>query len=193
MKAAARIISNQRACIRTETAPSDPSPILLFDTREPDPHPWLPYLSLEWTRGTLATGDISLAGCGEFIAIERKSVSDLISCLCQGRERFTKELQRAARLPEFYIVIEDSYQSLLRGDYRSAMSPRAAWESVIAMQSRYRISFLFAGSVEIAAQLSQSILVRWYKEHTKAVEAALGPGETLTLRGKRSTGRATQQ
>jgi len=70
-------------------------PFICIDTREPDPHPWGPYLSVETTRVTLPTGDLSLCGCEEWICIERKSLSDLIGCLTQSRERFTKELQRA--------------------------------------------------------------------------------------------------
>lgn len=151
---------------------TDLHPTILIDTREPDPHPWERFFSGESTRGTLSTGDFSLRGCEEMIAVERKTLPDLIGCLTTGRERFTKELQRAARIPSFYVVCEGSYAELMRGDYRSNMSPKAAWESVIALQSRYGIPFLMAGSVEIAAKLTESILFRWYKEHVRAVEAA---------------------
>lgn len=185
----------KRACVSSQTASPSESreflPVLLIDTREPDPHPWDPYLSIDWTRGTLKTGDVSLVGCEELIAIERKSLGDLISCLCTSRERFTKELQRAARIRDFHVICEGSYSDLFHGRYRSQMTPKAAWESVIALQSRYGIPFFMAGSVELAARLAESILLRWWREHLKAVQSALGPGETLTLRGKRPAGRAS--
>jgi len=44
------------------------------------------------------------------------------------------------------------------------------WESIIALHQRYRIPFLFAGSSETAARLGESILLRWWKEHVKALE-----------------------
>ncbi len=147
-------------------------PLILIDSREPSPHPWEPYFSVETCRGTLPTGDLCLSGCGDLICVERKTLDDLISCLCTGRDRFVRELQRAQRIPEFYVICEGSYQDLLHGQYHSKMHPRTAWESVIALQSRYGIPFLFAGNEEVAARLAESIVLRWFKEHVKAVEAA---------------------
>jgi DNA excision repair protein ERCC-4 len=147
----------------------DPPPILI-DTREPDPHPWESCFDAPVIRGTLETGDFSLPGCGEMIAIERKTTADLISCLCSSRDRFTRELQRASRIPDFIVIVEGTYGEILKGEYRSGMNPKSAWESIIALQQRYRIPFLFAGSTEIAARLCESILIRWWKEHVKALE-----------------------
>ncbi len=104
------------------------------------------------------------------IAIERKTTADLISCLCTSRDRFTRELQRASRIPDFMVIIEGTYSEILKGEYRSGMNPKSAWESIIALQQRYRIPFLFAGSTEIAARLCESILIRWWKEHVRALE-----------------------
>jgi len=151
----------------------DLQPTILIDTREPDPHPWQGYFSGTTTRGTLETGDFSLLGCQEWVCLERKALNDLIGCLTTSRERFTKELQRAARVRDFYVIVEASYAELLQGHYHSAMNPKSAWESVIALQQRYGIPFLFAGSVEVAARLAESILLRWFKEHHKAVQNAM--------------------
>ncbi len=152
------------------SSPKYEAPPLLIDTREPAPHPWESYFSETVVRGSLQTGDFSLPGCEEWIGIERKELNDLIGCLCSNRERFTKELQRAARIKSFYVICEGSYEDLLRGDYRSDMNPRAAWESVLALQHRFGIPFLMAGSVQVAARLCESILMRWWKEHTKVLE-----------------------
>jgi DNA excision repair protein ERCC-4 len=120
--------------------------------------------------GTLPTGDFSLPGCEQWICIERKELNDLISCLCSSSERFTKELQRAARIKRFYVICEGSYDDLLRGNYRSDMNPKAAWESVLALQERFGIPFLMAGSVRVAARLCESMLMRWWKEHMTVLE-----------------------
>jgi hypothetical protein len=50
------------------------------------------------------------------------------------------------------------------------MNPKAAWESVLALQERFGIPFLMAGSIKAAARLCESILMRWWKEHTKVLE-----------------------
>lgn len=146
-------------------------PPILIDTREPSPHPWERHFSVETIRGTLETGDFSLPGCEAWICIERKTLDDLVGCLCQSRDRFTRELQRAARVRDFYVICEGSYEDVLSGNYRSRMHPTAAWESVIALQQRYGIPFLMAGNVELAAKLTESVLMRWYREHVKALEA----------------------
>jgi DNA excision repair protein ERCC-4 len=147
-------------------------PPLLIDTREPDPHPWAPYIAVETVRAALPTGDFSLPGCEEWIALERKALDDLIGCLTTSRERFTRELQRAGRIKDFCVIVEGSYADILKGRYRSAMNSKSAWESIIALQQRFGIPFLFAGSAEIAARLAESILLRWWKEHVKVMEEA---------------------
>ncbi len=113
--------------------------ILLIDNREPDPHPGGPHFSVETARGTLQTGDFSLPCCEEWIAVERKTLDDLIGCLTNSRERFKKELQRAQRIRDFVVIVEGSYADILRGNYRSAMNPKAAWESVIAAAVRHPV------------------------------------------------------
>jgi hypothetical protein len=59
---------------------NDPDPMtLLFDTREPDPHPWERHPPEGWRieRGTIETGDIALARLPEGVVIKRKTPSDL--------------------------------------------------------------------------------------------------------------------
>jgi DNA excision repair protein ERCC-4 len=150
---------------------ADIMPLIVIDTREPDdPHPWQSYFTVETVRGTLTTGDFSLPGCEEWIAIERKTGGDLISCLTVSRERFTKELQRGARIRNFYVICEASYRDILDGNYRSQMTPKSAWESIVALQTRFSIPFLLAGNERCAALLCESILLRWWKEHVKVVD-----------------------
>jgi ERCC4-type nuclease len=147
-------------------------PIIQVDTREPEGAGWEPYLETPFVRVCLATGDISLLGCSECFCIERKDKDDLISCLSHSRDRFIDELRRGQRVPEFYVIVECSYADILREDYHSRMSANAVWGSVIALQHRFRIPFLFAGTQEIAAHLAETILLRWWTDHTKCLETA---------------------
>lgn len=152
----------------------DPTALhVLVDSREPSPHPWAAHWSAELVRGTILTGDISLPGCEHLVCIERKTVDDLIGCLTTSRERFSKELARAQAIPHFWVVCEGSYSDLLSGRYRSQMSPRAAFQSVVALMTRYRVPFLMAGSVRVAAQLTESLLIKWYREHVKVLEMVI--------------------
>ena len=96
--------------------------------------------------GALDTGDYSLAGLTDRVAVERKSLPDLVACLARERERFERELQRAAALDAFAVVVEASWSELAGGQYRSQLNPHSACQSVLAFTARYRIPFMFAGS-----------------------------------------------
>ena len=68
-------------------------PVIVVDTREQKPY--------RFTRcqvKTLPTGDYSLVGLEDCIAIERKSAADLAGSLGAGRTRFRRELERLAQL-----------------------------------------------------------------------------------------------
>ncbi len=144
--------------------------MILIDTREPEPSPWEHYFSVPTTRATLGTGDYSLVACEHFVAVERKTLSDLIGCLCNGRTRFEKELARAQAIPHFWVICEGSYQEILNGDYRSQMNPRSAFQSIVALMTRYRIPFLMAGDAKTAAKLCESLLSKWLREHEKIID-----------------------
>ena len=96
--------------------------------------------------GALDTGDYSLAGLADRVAVERKSLADLVACLGRERERFERELQRAGALDAFAVVVEATWAELAGGQYRSQLNPHSACQSVLAFTARYRIPFLFAGS-----------------------------------------------
>lgn len=70
---------------------------IIIDTREQRPFAFLGQNGdIETERGTLSLGDYSLAGLTDRVAVERKSLADLVMCLGKERERFQRELMRAA-------------------------------------------------------------------------------------------------
>jgi DNA excision repair protein ERCC-4 len=84
--------------------------ILLVDTREPDPHPWSRHLPEGWRfeRGTLETGDVTLAALPDGAVVERKTPGDLVSCIGSERTRFERELKRGRYCGRMIIVVEGS-------------------------------------------------------------------------------------
>ena len=113
----------------------------IIDTREQRP------LELEMPVevGTLDTGDYSIKGMRDLIAVERKELGDLISCMTSGRERFERELQRLKAYPCRVVVVEASWQDLEAGNYRSQINPLSATHSVISWTSRFCVPFQFVG------------------------------------------------
>jgi len=112
---------------------ANPRIIAIIDTREQLP------LSLEFLdgeaipteRGTLATGDYSIKGLENLVAVERKSLPDLMGCIGRDRERFEREIQRMKGIPSRCLVVEASWDEIGRGEYRSKVNPRAAIGTLI--------------------------------------------------------------
>lgn len=147
---------------------------IIVDTREQRPFAFTGrhYADVELQAGSLLTGDYSLAGLTDRIAIERKELCDLVACLGRERERFERELQRAAALDCFAVVIEATWHDLAHGEYRSQLNPHSACQSIAAFTARYRIPFMFAGTRSGAEYCTWSLL-RQYLESAKKRYAAI--------------------
>ena len=146
------------------------TPLIVVDTREPNPGGWEPYFSGPAVRQTLKTGDYSIAGCEHLVGVERKTIDDLVACLSWHRDRFEAELRRSQGILSFWIICEGEYRDLLNGEYRSRMTSHSAWESAATLMTRYRIPILMAGDARTAARLCESLLTKWYREHVKVMD-----------------------
>ncbi len=100
----------------------------IVDTREQLP---LDLTPLHTVAGTLSTGDYSVQGLEHVVAIERKSLPDLLGCVGQHRERFDREVQRLLAYPTRAIVVEATWADLEAGEWRSQVTPAAAIGSVL--------------------------------------------------------------
>ena len=86
--------------------------VLVKDTREPE-FAWDAYFTAPVINKKLDTGDYSLKGFESYIAIERKTIDDLIGCLTKGRERFERELKRSKKLDYFAVIVEAGFTQLV--------------------------------------------------------------------------------
>lgn len=134
--------------------------IVLIDSREQMPYGFEGY-DAQTERGTLPTGDYSLAGFEDRVAIERKSLDDLIACLCVGRERFERELCRSGALDYFAVVVEAPFSDILAGRFRSRMTVNSAVESLAAFSTRYKVPFLFCGNRAGGERMTYSLLAKY--------------------------------
>lgn len=151
---------------------------IVIDTREKAPFSFLSQNGdIETERGTLALGDYSLAGLTDRVAVERKSLADLVACLGVERERFQREMMRAAALEAFAVVVEASWQELAAGKYRSKLSPASGMASVLSFMARHRVPFLFAGNRANAEAVTAGFLRQYLKgkaHEVKAIQEAVG-------------------
>lgn len=145
---------------------------IITDTREQRPYSFENY-GVQVIPGTLQTGDYSLPGFEDQVAIERKSLNDLIGCLKgKGRERFEKELSRARSYEFFAVVVEADLRQISTKQYHSAMPPHSVIQSLAAFHVRYGVPFLFCGNRAGAEYMAHSFLSKHLYEISKRFEQA---------------------
>lgn len=137
---------------------------IICDNREQNGYTFSAFPEVVATPGTLTTGDYTLAGFADRLAIERKELSDLISCLTHDRDRFTRELERLRGFEAAAVVVEAKYSDIEKGRYRSRMTPAAATQSIISIMVNYRLPFFFAGTRSAGEQFTLDF-IRHYHRH----------------------------
>ena len=95
----------------------------VVDTREQLPLDLSPLRTVE---GTLTTGDYTVQALESVVAVERKSLPDLLGCIGVERERFDREVQRLLAFPVRTLVVEATWAALEAGGWRSKVTPSAA-------------------------------------------------------------------
>jgi DNA excision repair protein ERCC-4 len=132
------------------------TPTILIDSREQQP--WT--FTLPTEAAALDAGDYSVKGLSHLVALERKSLPDLLTCIGRERDRFCRELQRLAAYRYRMLVIEADHADLERGDWRSRLQPSHVLGSLASWISRYALPVYLAGNRESAAEFAQRFFVR---------------------------------
>ena len=138
--------------------PADLKPenlIVLVDTREQEPLDLRP-LTVE--RATLSTGDYSIRGGEGIVAIERKSLPDLLACVGRERERFDREMHRIAAYPCRALVVEATWPEIEAGDWRSEVTAAAVLGSLLGWMMA-GVPVLMAGTHERAGRYVARLLL----------------------------------
>lgn len=148
---------------------------IVVDTREQKPYEFTGFLcdaqdgggpmSIPTVRGTLASGDYSLAGFETQVAVERKSLPDLYSTLGQDRERFEREIQRLNGYAFAAVVIEADWDQIrFEPPLRTQLEPKTVYRTVLSWQQRYRGVHWWAVRCREAAEATTfRILERFWK------------------------------
>ena len=146
-----------------------PAICLVQDTREKRGYREL--FSAYCVIDTLEVGDYSVAGLTDRVAIERKSLQDLISSFTTGRKRFDTEFRKARSLEYFAVVVEARLSDVIRGDYeRSKANPSAIFESIMSWSCKYGTPFFLAESRSLAGKTTESLLQKYVRQFHQAVQ-----------------------
>jgi len=157
--------------------PMTQHPVILIDSREPWPHPWAAHWpsDIEVRREALPTGDVCLAG-NPLVAVERKAPADLVACMTSERQRFERELRRASsELDRMTVIVEGSMDAVLL--HRRGMSSASVLGTLATWARRYRHPFLFAPTVEVAAELCLRFLTGPVREAERVLRSTRRAGK----------------
>ena len=95
----------------------DPADVTaVVDTREQAPFDLSP---MKTERATLTTGDYSIKSLEHIVAIERKSLPDLVQCVGRDRKRFVRELQRLKAFPVSAVIVESTWSTIESGSWKT--------------------------------------------------------------------------
>lgn len=104
--------------------------------------------------------------------IERKmSLDELAMCFTRGRDRFRREMERAASNDStVYLLVENAtYEGIIKHRYRSRFSPSSFLASLTAWTVRYNLRPIFC-KADTSGQLIKEILYRDMKERLERGE-----------------------
>ena len=144
--------------------------VALIDTREQAP---LDLQPLATETATLATGDYSVRGLEHVVAIERKSLDDLLACVGRERARFDKEVQRLLAYPVRALVVEATWQDVEAGGWRSAVTPAAALGSLLGWVASGQ-PIIMAGDHERAGRFVARMLTIAARRRWRELRALAG-------------------
>lgn len=141
-----------------------PLPTILIDTREQLPYSFShPDIEIKYTG--LKTGDYSIEGFeSNGVAIERKSLSDLVGSLTQGRARFHRECRRLMEFDSACVVVEADWSDIVNHHYTSQAHPNSIIGSIIAIEIDWGIPFYFLSNRENAQKFTERFLFRFFKK-----------------------------
>ena len=132
---------------------------LVIDSREQEPWSFdSSVVAVE--RRALPAGDYSVAGLEDRVAVERKSLDDLIATVIRGRKRFARELERLRTYDAACIVVEASLAELMAGGYRSGAHPASVLGAVMSIIVDVGIPVFFCSDRQFACRFTLDYLFR---------------------------------
>jgi DNA excision repair protein ERCC-4 len=157
---------------------------ILIDSREQRPL-FFPGYKVE--RVCLKSGDYSLVAdqvdLRDRVAVERKSISDLLGCIGGQRERFERELERMAPIPFRALVIEGGIPDLVEAAKGTKLHPRAVMGSVLAWAFKFGANFLLGATIRRrrgthiadsrSARSTQNLSLIWFTVWSSVVHGGI--------------------
>lgn len=135
------------------------APTVIIDSREKLPFSFSK--NVHTTVAALRVGDYSLVGAENSLAIERKSLADLLSSITHNRVRFEKELCQLRAFRFACLLVESTWPIIMMKQYSQDVSPNSIIGSLMSFKVRYNVSVLMADDHDTAGILCERILMNY--------------------------------
>ena len=136
------------------------NPVIVVDTREQKAYSF-DVARASTVRAALPAGDYSLAGKEDRVAVERKSLDDLVNTVIRERERFHNELKRLATYDAACVVVEGDLAHIFARSYTSRAHPNSVVGAVMSIIVDYGIPVYFCSTRPLARLFTQEFLIRY--------------------------------
>lgn len=141
-----------------------PRPTVVIDSAEHMGYTFKRFTN--WFSGTvrrrLPTGDYTLLGLETEVAVERKTLPDLVNSVIQERRDFIKKCERLAFFKKKCVVIEGTLGMLKTPYAESQAHPNAVLGSIVAVQERWNIPVYFLDTFLLAEEFVASMLSKYH-------------------------------
>ena len=146
-----------------------PKPVVLVDSREREPLPLFENHP-NWIGGerrvALKTGDYTVEGMESLLALERKSLADLVACTVTRRKQFLTACSRLARLRWKAILVEATFEDIKGGFepfcIRTEVHPNAVCGTLDAIEAKFGIPIIYSSSIQ---DLATERAASWISKH----------------------------
>jgi len=130
---------------------------IVIDTREQAPYSF----ACPVVRAKLDAGDYSVMGFEHCLAVERKSLSDLVHTVIHDAERFKAELTKLLVMDAACIVVEADLNAVLTGRHRETLrgvAPQALLGATLDIDLRWLVPVYWCGSRQAACAFTDAYL-----------------------------------
>lgn len=139
--------------------------VVIADTRERQPYGFDPE-RVTVIRRALRSGDYSLDGFEERVAVERKTLDDFAQSLIRSRDRFLAEMRRLESFEAACVVVEGSLRDLLDGKAASGAHPSSLLGATLSVVVDQGIPVFFCSDRQAACRFVEGYLLRFHRRIT---------------------------
>ncbi|MCK4414410.1 MAG: hypothetical protein KAY32_12785 [Candidatus Eisenbacteria sp.] len=143
---------------------SDDHPVVVVDSREQRPYAFKAR-RVTCVRRALPAGDYSLAGLETVVAVERKTLDDLVNTVIWSRGRFRRELERLRTYEASCVVVEADLRDVLTGKYWSKAHPSSVLGAVMAIIVESGVPVFFCSNRQAARLFVERYLLRCHRRY----------------------------